>query len=840
VTAVAQRSVDFPATLLDWEHTLTLALLHAHDGNADPIRSFEITRETLAKHCGFGADHADEAEHAFRRAVVGDSRLYWCLKNGGYWPPTPEVPNCMAILAVSLLVDSLLDGEYEGQGQYRTKLAQWLNTDRSLMDLRGIAVMWKELAAWLDDRVEAGAPFRRLVLPDIPKTWTHIGYTRYLSFPTKRDITLLRKIVEHQPGAAIDPRTLVTSLDPLVRSNGVSHGLKVAFNDFRIALRSGAATVDHRFWRLVASARQLAGQKDTVLASLLMEFDEDGERHYRTKVADASNPLFLTDIGDAVAIPALEGSQNLGPSIRRGVLFFRSSGLASWTAVGEPPTGIGRFHLAVADRHIQRASSVGARFERSGAWHVTVAPVQQGTMIDILDRIGIRDAKETVRTIELADGIRVGKAWLGLPRYLPRVEGAEADIEVTPRSDANGSNLACVDGALKADGPVEGDFVIGDKAGRWSRRSSFMPMADVHVSLQGAARSQPLQQEWRVTTGRPTCRIEEPIGIAWNERPYCHQDMLEALYASARAGIDEGEAIAIIDRAVGRRAWEMLRTLQESTFLEARPRERWRGHVFTLGYPTLTGIRIGTTSAVVVSGALPARLERDFRETAALQGGSPFRRLLQTSQAPALIGALHADVTKLADALGWTVAHASASPNGSAAIRLVETSVVGENYLATGVWDWTRGHFRAGAASAATVSLVRFVHPGRRDHDLYRVTGERRHAFTSRHAAILDAYLQVGRPLFRFEAGKIRRIPVEGALPLEIATELRLRNLMNGGIAVDGWEYTVSTEECRWLTGLMPGIIEGGPSESEAATALTYRRGRGARRPLWIGGSAAA
>ncbi|MGX5842691.1 hypothetical protein ACWGTI_18400 [Mesorhizobium sp. ArgA1] len=832
----AAPTSDFPATLRDWEHTLTRALLRADSGNADPIRSFEITPEALAKHCGHTPDRADEAELAFKQALVDDRRLYWCLQYGRYWPTTSEVPNCMAILALSLLVDSLLDGEYEGQGQYRAKLAQWLGTHRSLMNLRGIAAMWVGLAAWLDGRVESGAPFRRLVLPDIPKTWTHIGYTRYLSFPTKRDVTLLRRQVERNPDVAEDPGMLVRVLDPLVRSNAVSYGLKGAFEDFRGALRAGAASIDHRFWRLVTFASQLAGHNETTQASLFMEFNEDGERHYWVKTIGASNQSFPPDLGDAVVSQILGGSQNLGPSIRRGILFFRSSGLASWSAVGEPPMGSGPFHLAIADRHIRSASSTGVRFERSGTWHVTSSPVAQGVIADVLSKLGIRNAEQIVRAIDLAGGVRVGKAWLGWPRYLPLVEGAAGDVEVRPLSGDNASTLACIDGALRADHLVDGDFAIGDSEGRWSRRASFVPMAEAHASLEAAAYSQPRQAEWRLASGRSDYPLQL-ADITWADHQYEHQDMLEALYASGRSGIPEGEAVAIVDRAVRRRTWDMLRALQESSFLDGRLRERWRGRVFTLGHPTLAEIKIDALPAVVVSGALPSRLEQEFRATVALQGGTPFRRLLERSQAPALVGALHVNATKLADALGWTVAKAPPIPDGNAAARLIETAVVGKSYVAAGAWDWSLGRFRAGASSAGTVSLVRFVHPGRRDHDLYRVTGARQRTFTSRHAAVLDAHLQAGLPLFRLDGDRIRRIPAEGALPLEVAVALRLKCLNNGGISTDGWDYAVSPDESRWLVGLMPGLIEGVRLSGDADPARGYRRGRGSRRPLWIGGS---
>ena len=305
---------------------------------------------------------------------MSDRYLTWCLQNGTFRNPGIEAPECMAMLALSLLVDSLLDGDYGGTGQYRAKLRQWLGVDRSFVKLRGIATMWTELAGWLDARVADGAPFRRLILPEIPATWTHIGYTRYLSFPTKRDLRFLERQIGRNPKLANDPAGLVRLLDSQVGSATVSFGLKTAFADFRMALRSGRASVDHRFWKLVDQARSAAGVGTAPFAVFRMEFDEDERRQYRLSCKGSAD-LLPRDVGSAIASSLLLDSPNLGPAVRRGVLFFQSSGLANWTATGEPPLGVGPFHVAVAGRQERLARGANADFSPSGGWIVTTKAV---------------------------------------------------------------------------------------------------------------------------------------------------------------------------------------------------------------------------------------------------------------------------------------------------------------------------------------------------------------------------------------------------------------------------------------------------------------------------------
>jgi hypothetical protein len=837
VTGGVQLST-LPATLHDWERVLSRALLRADGGNSDAIRSFEITPEALAMHCGLGMEHAAEAEASFRRALRADGHLLWCLQHGTFRAPSNEQPNCMAILALSLLVDCLLDGVYQEKGQYRAKLSEWLGIDRTLSDLRGIATMWEELAAWLERRIAAGAPFRHLVLPD-PGGWTHIGYTRYLSFPTKRDIRLLIKQIGHNTDAGTDPAALVLQLDPVVRSSVASHGLKAAFEDFRAALRSGAASIDHRFWRLVTRVREQAGHIAPAVGNLVMEFNEDGGRRFRIGGAmhGKVSPALL---GSAVASPAVAESANLGPSIRRGVLFFRSTGMASWTAAGEPPPGNGPFHIAIASRHLRLASGAVADFAASGSWSMTVEPIPAGTLNDVLRRIGIPNARQTVRTIGLVDGVHVGAAWLGQPRYLPYLEGASSEVEIKPLDGGSPDRLLWSNGDLRADAPVDGQFSISDAGAHWSRRASFSALAEVHADLDAAAYSMPEQREWRLTATKASDRTQT-LELEWDGNPYAYQDVIEALYASSRSGVAEGDAISIIGRAAGRRSWDMLRSLQEATVLEARPRVRWRGRLFTLGRPRLVPVRIGATTAVLVSGAVPSRLEADFRATVDLHGGQAGRCVSKGGMTAPLLAATGVDPQRLSASLGWPLATAPAQPEGTPASRLIETKVSGDSYQPSSHWDWSLGRFRVGAGGDGMVTLVRLVHPGGRDHDIYRVQGRASRSFHSRQAAIIDAHVQAGRPLFRYGEDRIVRLAAEGALPLEIAAALRVRTLSNAACDDDGWSYATTGRDAAWLASLLPGLIEGVQGEDAGGgAAMSYRRGRGTRRPLWCDGGIAA
>jgi hypothetical protein len=169
-------------------------------GDASDIRALEVTPTTLALACGVDANCQDQAEDAFRSALLRDQRYLWpALQQGSSRLPSKDAPNCFAPLAMTLLIDSFLDGDKYDNNQFRAKLASWLGVNRKFKNLAGVKLMWEELADWLDEQASAGRPFRRLVLPEHPVNWKHIGYTRRLSFPNRADVRAVERALDSTP-----------------------------------------------------------------------------------------------------------------------------------------------------------------------------------------------------------------------------------------------------------------------------------------------------------------------------------------------------------------------------------------------------------------------------------------------------------------------------------------------------------------------------------------------------------------------------------------------------------------------------------------------------------------
>ncbi|WP_088347294.1 MULTISPECIES: hypothetical protein [Rhodomicrobium] len=835
-----ESPIVLPTTFVAWERALVDRFLRASYGeDASPLRSFEITGDTLATAFNHIPSSGVEAEAAFREAMRSDPQVWRALAQGRQREPTASSPSCFAYLCMSLLIDTLLDGEYSGRGQYRERLRTWLSTSRSMMQLSGIAGMWRSLASWLDERIAAGEGFRRLMLPD-PRMWTQIGYTRRLSFPTRSDIKFLERVLLSVRGGSADPPGLIRAVEAALDRRGASWGMETAFAEFRDAFRSGGASSDHRFWRLVLRAKGGSGSASEMAnAKLEIEFDEDGRRGLRLDSAPA------IDLGAAMQAPPVLRSANLGLAATRGIVFFRQVGMAHWLADAEPPPGTA--HVGVAASHAAIARGMTIAFEPSGGWLLTTAPASPRTVDDLLTRLRlVRLRQERLIDIGVEGGIRMAGDFLGRARFLPRVNAAARSVTIRPLSEQDAAAAArWIEGSIVADQALDGRYEISVSLGRsgdapeWTRRIQFRRDAQQHPDLGGAAERQPPIVEWTaMEPGR--WRTVRERSLAWQSLYGDAADLFEAIYAAGRVKLAEAEVIDLISRvsAGGTSSWDILRAIHEAGFATARQRAEWRGRVWTLEPPQLANIG----STVIVMGATCVAMQDEFRQVAQHAGGSPFRTLGPSPWSPPVTGAVGVVAERLSKTLGWAIAKAPRVPRMLPG-RLETSTLVAEHHVLASSWDWNRRRFVPGTAPGAVVSLTRWVHPSGRDHDQYRVNswkGETRHA--TRVAAILQAHVVAGRPLFALEGDTLVRRSAEGALPLEFAQSLRLSAGAGGGPCGDGsYVYPLGDMLLASLASALPGCIEGVPHRltelADVAAIVRSRRSGGRIRLRWSGGT---
>jgi hypothetical protein len=853
VTCVPQPVL--PLATSQWEAVLVDHFLRiSENGEASPIRSFEVTAETLALASRVVGATPEEAENAFKAAMCADRYIWSALRDGHCRRATAVLPYCFTYLAMTLLIDTLLDGDYSDRGQFRDRLRIWLRTKRRLMDLSGIAVMWRELASWLDARVETGQPFRRLLLPS-PGAWTQIGYTRRLSFPTRADARFLDRVMSGFSKGASDPPGLIRAIEAEIGRGAASWGMQAAFEEFRTLLRAGAASTDHRFWRLVLRSAKATDRPGQIEAVLELEFDEDGRCLIVLGSADDGAALkVVNDLGVAMRSGIVTRSANLAQSANRGFTFFRQVGMARWRATSNPYlSGATEMYLALSSAHGHMASKASPNLSRSGDWLRTPEPISMQKIDDLLRRLQLRRPRgELLLDISLAGGVRVGGAWLGRKTFLPSMEVGNRHITVTRLpGQSDGPQITFRNGVLVSRKSVEGAYQVDARARddgsppEWSCRLRLVADATPHAELREAAYREPLVREWlsfEIARAHPV----RSHALTWSDAVLASGDLLEALYAIGSSGRSEAEIFDVIARGTDGmvQPWSLLRTIQESGFLEARNRSGWRGRIWTLGKLSLSPMIGDVSNTAVVKGAMCVALEREFREVVSGLGGKAFRRLGISPWVPAVIGATDVDLHALASRLGWQVSPATSLLEPRLRPDPLEESVLlAEHHVLASSWDWNRRQFVKGSVGPSSVSLTRWVHPAGRDHDVYRVkSSEHFSSHMTRNAAILTAHIVAGTPLFRAVDDTLIRTSKEGALPLEFAEWFRLVELSGGGaLGEQGYGYPINRRYlahiARALPGCVEGIAQGTSQRSKEEVLMASRRSGGRGRLLWVDGT---
>jgi len=837
---------SLPVKLIDWERKLTQYFLAVEaDGTATDIRSLEVTSQTLALAAGVEEVDAGPASDSFREALIKDPRLLTSLRNGCSSLGTSEYPGYFSYLCLTLLVETLVEDDYKTEGEFRNRLRMWLGVDLGFQQLLGVAEMWRNLSIWLRHRANAGGAFKQLVLPRIPRTWTHIGYTRRLAFPSRADIRLFERFARANEGALKDPLIIINCFAPLVSDPRCTEGLKEAFEEFRGAyLRRERALADHRFWRLVQKVRTGSSAKQPEVEIELV-LNEDGEMVFIAQFDTSEEKRSFGSLGVAIKTSKAERSENLGPAIGTGIVYFRQIGTARWTSDAELTSTSTGFLVALSRTLYDKMDSSLGDFSESGGWWITKAPNSAGKIESALSPHLSSGSGARIFRASVVDGIRVASSWLGLPAFLPRLKTDTAELEARQAQQTQAAQgLSFSDDRFISEAPLVGTYIVQplvERVGQqppWSLRVKFTEFALPHPVLRGARYELPELRDWDFPNERylrPAIALPRKEEVSLGSPS---DDLLEALYADGQSGWEEAQLISLIRRADSLRSWDILRCLHDAGLVVPRLRRGWKGRVWTLAKPTLVKAFAGS-SVLIFEGARCARSIEDFRTVVSSSGGTFFRQPGIGCWPTQLFGAEGVDGATVAERLGWGFERAPFSP-GRTPGAFMSTTRMGHNYRRASGWDWEIGAFRQCDAQGDHPDLARYVHPDGKDHDLYRLQwrGSMRY-FLSRTASILAAYVTVGRPMFAYREGMLFRLTREGGLPDALASALRRSTLRTAGLVGDSYAYPINQEDLSWITKLLPGVIERGEdlSHDSVASVLTKaKHSGGSLRPKWMNG----
>ncbi|MBJ8896375.1 hypothetical protein I5418_04565 [Citrobacter braakii] len=820
------------------------------DGDARDIRWFEVTPSTLAAAFADSGVGADEIEEAFRTCMSKIPDLPLRLESGMMERSNDKSPGYFTYLVMTLLISSQFDSQEESN-DFRLKLQNWLQIGHSFQNLSGVNAMWEALAEWLKRRIQEGESYRRLVLP--PRDgWVQIGHTLRLAFPNKADLRLMSRFLESHSQAAASPRQLIEYFQLAIQRENVSHALKQAFTEFRDAWLLGRrALFDMPFWRLRQRAAELSSCITTHQAIIDMCIDFDGSRCYFSVDGENGGSIFHTTLSEALDAASAGSSDNLGKATQAGLIFFHQTGHGRWRAKPYPDEYSQQFHIALSSEHPVRISERLNGYVAEYEWILTVQPLMRVSAMDIFRTVksssGIQD--DDVTRPQLYGGIRVPGGWLGLPAFLPSVESDTRRYKIYSSGNDNaGVSISVSDSRLISSAPLNGEFFIepapetGEKTPPWRRRARFFTRAIPHPSLGESARYRfESLSDWSTSSLKaPTFDFEE--SLQWEDSVVCCDHLLEAIYASGASGWEEAELVALLECVADDiNVWHLIRCLHHAGLIEPRLRPGWKGRAWTLVKPALLHIRNGVNSLVVVEGAVCASLMDDFQKAVAGLGGESFRRSGVSIWSPPVFGASFANPVALSQRLGWPLIDAPSSSD-TTPLSLASTERAAELYNLAEVWNWRSGRFQPHRHSNKdAASLSRHVHPGGRDHDIYRVvSGLKTTHFLSRTAAVIAAGAKNRQPIFeRVAKNYLLCLINDCGLPDALAAGIRRNAFRNGGPTDSGYVYPVDDASFLWLKSLLPGCFVSLPTddESDASHLVSAARHSGGKIcPIWRNG----
>lgn len=791
-----------------WEEALTRHYLRSDGGfGSAPLSFLDVSGVELARAIGKGPSKAGDALAAFltifRRQALVDALTY------GYSPSPPEglrVPGFFNFLILSCHVASAAP-DVASSGDYRHRLQEILKMDHGIQTLTGLRKLWERLPKWIDAKRSTGQGYRTVILPSFG-TMRQIGYSVRIAFPSRHDLGKMERLFGHfaqlpTPQAS----ALISIVVPELHRHNWSAGFLHAFKDFHARRQLGERLLaDHPFWVGILSLKaSTAGPRLNATFEIELTTDSDGQHAYsvRTDIARVIQKLAREvqissdqhvvniaaargEILDLLASPPPSVPSSLTRSFSEGVVPFSEIEWGLWRAE-RVPTGA-NVRLLVRNDHLRKHDLPGAGKD---GWRL-LDGITHAEATRVIHRLTGRlpDPAPELARVRVTGGIRMDRAYLGRPGFLPVIEAAEGCAATPTAFDGSqGTVTASIDGSLvrlAADRPIEGVWRIAVAEGG-------VVQAEPNLVFERDAREFSVTEPDELANGwrpdEPSLAACVPLEVDLIDPPSnggasdaAFLDLLEAVFAKGRRGWSEQDIVRLIAPRLPTpyAVWDVLQLLADSGWMEPRVSRAWRARRWFLRPPRLLAYPKG--EALLLDGAVPETTRRRFERTAMAMGGKvEWRRsaggwaipsgIAKGTQPEAFAAAMQMELRR---------AEIDVPPSGSA-IQFRPT-LYSENYrIVASSWNWSSGRSsKSDLADAAAVRLERLTTLKPNAADVYRVTSgnDVKHLLDGRSAAILMAHRLAGKPAFRFigDQGLVERLSLAGALPVQITRYLMLRN----------------------------------------------------------------
>lgn len=750
-----------------------------------------------------------------------------------------------------------VDGVDKDTHNFRIRLGQTLGVGE-LHSVGAVNAMWRSLVAWSDRQRSMGRPVREVILPD-PGNMTLIGYAVKMAFPAWRDRSQFTALMKRIPESIRrSPRRLVGELLRAHHHFDIPSAIRDALKDFARSLNSGQSMLSgHRFWALVSNIEETFAAEDgkprrTPSLRIEMHFggyDQDiPEFRILSEAKSHSSGASRGHIAggswaDVQSILRQYPHCGVSRSTERGYAVFKRS--AGYWLCDDAGPGNEDFCLIVSHR-----SSPARQWRLATTWSEIAPDWSISDRVDaseILSKlIGAGFVPNEFSRPALSGGLLLKRnVYLGRPRMLPELSNLpKLEMSLRRLSGATGTLTIGDFGNLDCSGRLDGIWRIGLAEGRNRLDIPVAFEADAHEPAEYADLGE--KREWRPDREMadeqavvfPTFRAPR-FATAATTRGVM-EDIGEAIFTRAASGWRDGELISLVKRLLpsSNMVWDVLRSFQESGWLDTFVSKRWRSRMWLCRPPSLVGI---SEDGAVVDGATANVVISRLSDALAVVGGRLHSVVGVSEYAPRSVYVSGTDIARLCEMLGWPSLPLSGMPAFDPALQWIEDPRTPDGRTHASSWSYELGLFLERQDRRPTVSVERWVRARGDEADLYVVRrgGDVVRKTASRVNAILEGHRLNRTPLFSAQENQLTRLGRSGHLPCAIARLMRLRSLQSSGprIGPDGsWTYAYATDAgtVAWLRRYLgPGILAREAGHSDLQTGMVEWRHRGGRRPGW-------
>src|SRR5579872_171221 len=445
--------------------------------DSKPVSRLAIGPEELARAASATDDDAPDARDSFLAAIRCPAARFREHLSAASLEPSVwnrrEPPPFLPYLFFTCFAAASLDPDTADIGQFRQRVRQLLrHAPGTTYAFRDLSKLWLAFSLWLQERHNAGQPYRVLTLPD-PGHMTLIGFSVRLAFPWRDDRVKLRQVL--LTAGAVPISTVPEALQAISGGrNRFSADFRHVFDRAREAFVHGRRTSDlEALWSAILEVAALpvpdSRRASRIRYQLFAQEDELGRidpfiaasgvpsrpiaqmRFSRLVepfdvfdhlVTDADgNPTSVTKslltIRSHDRIPGLAASP-LVRAVKEGVLLLKRLDSAIWELTLTRPSdgkicALVRHDLSARFLRLLVIARRDARESRIAGWDeisefdVTQLAVPRLSDLTGLARIRCLQPVEVGPHLHLISPIRVDGGVLGIRSVLPEVHCADAE-----------------------------------------------------------------------------------------------------------------------------------------------------------------------------------------------------------------------------------------------------------------------------------------------------------------------------------------------------------------------------------------------------------------------------